>query len=141
MAFGTDTAAGKLLEANREIDHLRAENTRLRNALPSAAVRDAISDLITHDGDYADAVARVRAWLDSQNTTPVRDTPKARRIRATLEASGHTVIRVWWEPIGIAMEMCGPSGGWMAETATGLWPLGYCEVEAREYATSNAIRR
>lgn len=33
-----------------------------------------------------------------------------------LEHRGHTNVRVWWEPITRAMEMCGPHGGWMADT-------------------------
>ena len=42
--------------------------------------------------------------------------PKARRLAQELEAMGHRNVRVWWEPIGVAMEMCGPSGGWWCES-------------------------
>lgn len=41
---------------------------------------------------------------------------KARILRRELEAMGHLNVRVWWEHIGIAMEMCGPSGGWFCES-------------------------
>ena len=42
-----------------------------------------------------------------------------------LEHRGHTGVRVWWEPITRAMEMCGPGGGWMADTdQRGNEPLG-----------------
>lgn len=40
----------------------------------------------------------------------------ARILRRELEAMGHRNVRVWWERIGIAMEMCGPSGGWFCES-------------------------
>lgn len=41
---------------------------------------------------------------------------KARRLVRELEAMGHQNVRVWWERIGMAMEMCGPSGGWFCES-------------------------
>jgi hypothetical protein len=48
---------------------------------------------------------------------PVRPlTAKARRLVSELEAMGHRNVRVWWERIGMAMEMCGPSGGWFCES-------------------------
>lgn len=48
---------------------------------------------------------------------PVRPlSPKARKIAHALETMGHRNVRVWWEPIGVAMEMCGPSGGWWCES-------------------------
>ena len=42
--------------------------------------------------------------------------PKARKLAQELEAMGHRNVRVWWERIGMAMEMCGPSGGWFCES-------------------------
>lgn len=42
--------------------------------------------------------------------------PKARRLAQELEAMGHRNVSVWWERIGMAMEMCGPSGGWFCES-------------------------
>lgn len=48
---------------------------------------------------------------------PVRPlSPKERKIAHALETMGHRNVRVWWEPIGVAMEMCGPSGGWWCES-------------------------
>lgn len=42
-----------------------------------------------------------------------------------LPKRGHTNVRVWWERITAAMEMCGQGGGWMAETdQAGVEPLG-----------------
>jgi len=38
------------------------------------------------------------------------------RITAELAKRGHTNIKVWWEPIQAAAEMCGPGGGWLAST-------------------------
>ena len=43
-------------------------------------------------------------------------TTKARRLVNELEAMGHRNVRVWWERIGMALEMCGPSGGWFCES-------------------------
>lgn len=40
-----------------------------------------------------------------------RPTMRQRLIRARLLVLGHTHVRVWWEPIGPALEMCGYSGG------------------------------
>jgi hypothetical protein len=37
---------------------------------------------------------------------------RTRKLIAALEAAGHTEVRVRWEPIGPAMEMCGHSGGY-----------------------------
>lgn len=45
--------------------------------------------------------------------------PKSRKARVLYDAlvkSGHTKIRIWWEPIGPALEMCGHSGGYMFES-------------------------
>lgn len=36
----------------------------------------------------------------------------ADRIRNALEAKGYAVEEIAWEPIGSAVEMGGPSGGW-----------------------------
>jgi hypothetical protein len=35
------------------------------------------------------------------------------KIKKRLEELGHTSVHVWWEKIGPAVEMCGPSGGYM----------------------------
>ena len=39
--------------------------------------------------------------------------PKAKKIKLALEKIGHTNVLVWWENIGMAVEMCGHSGGYM----------------------------
>ena len=41
---------------------------------------------------------------------------KTSRLVRELEAMGHRNVRVWWERLGMAMEMCGPSGGWFCES-------------------------
>ena len=38
---------------------------------------------------------------------------KAKKLKQTLEKRGFNDVKVWWEPIGKALEMCGPSGGWL----------------------------
>jgi hypothetical protein len=57
---------------------------------------------------------------------PVRPlSPKARKLAQELETMGHRNVRVWWERIGMAMEMCGPSGGWLFESDM----THYCQPE------------
>lgn len=52
-------------------------------------------------------------------------TQKQARLVAMLHQHGHTNVRVWWERITAAMEMCGQGSGWMAETdQVGVEPLG-----------------
>ncbi len=34
------------------------------------------------------------------------------KIRKAIEAKGWTILELDWEPIGPAMEKCGPDGGW-----------------------------
>lgn len=41
---------------------------------------------------------------------------KAKTLKASLEALGHTNVRVWWERISAAMEMSGIGGGWMCRS-------------------------
>lgn len=38
---------------------------------------------------------------------------KSDKLKKALEAKGYTDVKVWYEPIGPALEMCGNSGGWM----------------------------
>lgn len=38
---------------------------------------------------------------------------KSDKLKKALEAKGYTNVKVWYVPIGAAMEMCGNSGGWM----------------------------
>jgi hypothetical protein len=65
--------------------------------------------------------------------------PKLKKLKATLEGLGHTNVRVWWEPIGPAFEMCGNSGGYFFESdQDGPDPIGLSFTEAtamlgREY--------
>lgn len=52
-------------------------------------------------------------------------TKKQAQLATMLRKRGHTNVRVWWERITAAMEMCGQGGGWMAETdQAGVEPLG-----------------
>lgn len=41
------------------------------------------------------------------------------QIRAVAAECGIEVAELTWEPIGMAMEMCGPSGGWRLVDAEG----------------------
>lgn len=57
-------------------------------------------------------------------------------LKAAIEkALGEPVKRVWFEPLGMAMEMCGPSGGWMYERPDGSEDTlgGYNAVQAIEF--------
>lgn len=40
------------------------------------------------------------------------ESKNAKQIRLALEVQGHTNVKVWWNPWGPAIEMCGPSGGY-----------------------------
>lgn len=60
---------------------------------------------------------------------------KSRRslaVIAALEASGHTNVKLEWEPIGPAAEMCGHSGGYLftSDQQRGVIPLGLSMHEA-----------
>jgi hypothetical protein len=56
---------------------------------------------------------------------------RTEKIRIRLEAMGHTKVKVWWEPIGPALEMCGNSGGYMYQSEErGLDWLGLSFAEA-----------
>jgi hypothetical protein len=41
------------------------------------------------------------------------------RIIKTLKKYNLEVEELYWEPIGIAFEMCGPEGGWFLRTSKG----------------------
>ena len=40
---------------------------------------------------------------------------RKQKIIQALESKGYVIEYIAWEPIGKAMEMCGPSGGWYVE--------------------------
>lgn len=42
--------------------------------------------------------------------------PKLKKLKAALEANGYTEVKIWWEPMGIALEMCGNSGGYVFDS-------------------------
>ena len=63
----------------------------------------------------------------------VNTSPKQKKIKAAVEALGHTNVEVWWEPIGGAPEMCGNEGGYFFHSGQEeLEPLGYSFDEAME---------
>ncbi len=76
-------------------------------------------------------IDNVRIFWDGKTNT----SPKAKKLKAELEAIGHTDVHVWWENIGQAFEMCGNSGGYMALSAEmqDVYPLGYSFDEAVEF--------
>jgi hypothetical protein len=62
--------------------------------------------------------------------------PKLKQLKARLEELGHTNVRVWWEPIGPAFEMCGHSGGYFFESdQDGPDPIGLSFAEATTMLT------
>ena len=63
-------------------------------------------------------------------------TPKAKKLKTQLESFGHTDVHVWWENLGMAVEMCGCSGGYMAlseQMRHEIEPLGYSFTEAENH--------
>lgn len=50
--------------------------------------------------------------------------PKSRKIWDRLKSLGFRDVTLWWEPIGPALEMCGYSGGYIAELNGATVPLG-----------------
>lgn len=61
------------------------------------------------------------------------ETKRARKLREALESRSFTGVRVTWEPVTRAMEMCGPGGGWLAETDQRVEPLGLSFDEAMDH--------
>lgn len=75
--------------------------------------------------DKAQELGAVGSPLDGGVRPP---SAKARKLLQALEAMGHRSVRVWWQPLGMAMEMCGPSGGWFCQSDMTHFqpePLGY----------------
>ena len=62
---------------------------------------------------------------------------RALKIKRYAERLGLTVHSVTWTPIGGAMEMCGPEGGWVVETDFGV-AVGYNVGEVMESLTYDA---
>ena len=56
------------------------------------------------------------------------------KIKKALEAKGYVVDDIAWEPIGTAMEKCGPSGGWVVS-----FELPDDEVEYKEYPIDTMV--
>lgn len=77
-----------------------------------------------------------------------RESPRMRKLRAALEGVGHTKIKIRWEPIGPALEMCGHSGGYIFESEQtqalrempSVIPLGLSLDEAMERVPLWAVR-
>lgn len=60
----------------------------------------------------------------------------SQKLVAVLRELGHTGIKVRWEPLGGAAEMCGPSGGWFfaSDQQSGVNPLATSIASAIEVA-------
>jgi len=58
---------------------------------------------------------------------------RSEKIKKALETKGYTNVKAWYEPLGVALEMCGPSGGWLysSDQRNEDW-LGYNVEEALE---------
>lgn len=59
----------------------------------------------------------------------------ARRVWKAIKANGFTKFKLWYEPVGPALEMAGHTGGWMMIATVGAgaesqWPLGYSAEQA-----------
>jgi hypothetical protein len=53
-------------------------------------------------------------------------TPNQKKIKKRLEELGHKNVFVWWEPLGVAMEMAGCDGGYMfTSDHEVIYPIGY----------------
>ena len=64
-----------------------------------------------------------------------RESSRIATLRRKLERLGHRKFKLWWEPIGPALEMCGHSGGYMFVDEDGQqWPLGISLDEAMRAA-------
>lgn len=62
-------------------------------------------------------------------------------LKAALEAEGYTNVKVWWEHIGPAMEMCGHSGGYVFNSdQEDQIPIGLSYGEARRAVTETYNR-
>lgn len=57
---------------------------------------------------------------------------RAKKLQAMLEGLGHKNVRVWWEPISNGTEMGGPAGGWMFDSDSDGFGLGYTFEAAKE---------
>lgn len=63
---------------------------------------------------------------------------RMRRLWDRLTELGFTRFKLWWEPMGPALEKCGHSGGYMMEDKHGMCPLGLSLDEALRAALGHA---
>jgi hypothetical protein len=71
-----------------------------------------------------------------------RVSPKAKKLKAALESNGYTNVKVWWEPMGIALEMCGNSGGYIFDSEEeSEVPIGLSFDEAMKAVTEIYTRK
>jgi len=79
---------------------------------------------------------RAKAWsggrkIIGKHAKKVNSSPNQKKIKAALEAAGHTNVEVWWEPLEQAMEMCGLGGGYFfSSDQKDYEPLGLSHKEA-----------
>ena len=64
--------------------------------------------------------------------------PKIRKLWDRLASLGFHKVALWWEPIGPALEMCGHSGGYMADIDGDMVPLGLDLKSALRMAEGHA---
>jgi len=55
---------------------------------------------------------------------------RTNKLKIKLELLGHTNVKVQWESLGSATEMCGCSGGYVFESDQDSYGLGYSFLEA-----------
>jgi hypothetical protein len=65
----------------------------------------------------------VRCGYSEENVMRYRPNIK-QMIERALDNKGYRQVKVWYEPVGRAAEMCGPSGGWKYEA---------CDVDGSFY--------
>ncbi len=69
---------------------------------------------------------------------------REKKIRAAAAEAGIILGEVRWEPIGQAMEMCGPSGGWTifeAEPGSEVWVAYHFEDIINQIRNTAAARQ
>lgn len=119
-------------------------NDRLLRSRPSTSVRalhvlQALPGWIQLPNQF---MASRPAPVAKRSVAEERDAMKMREkaIRRAAEKAGVTIEWITWEPIGIAMEMCGPSGGWAVSTGGDVL-VAYHYKEIIEQLTEMAPRR
>jgi len=72
-------------------------------------------------------------YWNRENCSIPNKSKNAIKLKKAVENKGFTNVYIWFESLGIAMEMGGPSGGFMMQCdQNSYYPLGYSAEEAME---------